>query len=45
MQPSASVSTSQGSGGDVARGFKDRKFQPVDRKDKNATGKDTKSSK
>ena len=49
MQPSASISTSgvpsQGSGGGTARGFKDRKFQPVGGKGKNAVGKGTKSSK
>ena len=41
MQPSASVSTSQGSGGGVARGFKGRKFQPIGEKGKNAAGKGT----
>ena len=49
MQPSASISTSgvpsQGSGGGTARGFKDRKFQPVCGKGKKAVGKGTKSSK
>ena len=45
MQPSASVSTSQRSGGGAARGFKGRKFQPVGGKGKNAVGKGTKSSK
>ena len=39
MQPSASVSTSQGIGGGAASGFKGRKFQPVGGKGKNAAGK------
>ena len=49
MQPSAFLSTSgvlsQGSGGGTARGFKDRKFQPVGGKGKKAAGKGTKNSK